>query len=375
MAAQARAALPPPIAPLLASVVQPLVCGGPLAIGAPIALDRARAWQAALDAGATSASVETQAIDEVRRARAAQLVVAPPPMPLDGDALGLALGLYDALCLAHPEVTGKRVRARVLDTALALVRLPPARDRRALLSRHTLLADVVELSRRDLHVRWWTGKADFRGQAPPARLLRWTGVRRVRTHETHASWHELVAEPVADALFAASPLTDWLTAGRAGPPPDLARAAAVLDDAELVRAVAYHGAVRAHDAWRDAIGAAFVRLVDGTGVAARTIAGTAAVLVYVAQLALGGGLAVAAGGTPGQLAFWALPAIVHERAPVWLAPLLASLPPPARAALLATSARAATELPEPRRARLTERLGGVLAAADPQTPPPADVKG
>jgi hypothetical protein len=353
-----------PLEPFLVGVVRPLVCGGAIEVGAPVRLEVARAWQTMLAAGAFDPGAVDD-IDAARAARAALLVVAPPPLPLDGEALALALAIYDALVAVHPEAVGasKRLGRRILATAQLLAELPPARTLVQLLSRHTLLANLIELGRRDLHLRWWTGHADFRGQSPPGRLLAWAGVRRVRSSETRASWHELLAPPVAEALLMASPLTDCLPAGRAGTPLHWANKAPLLAHAELLRAVAYHGAAVDAEAWRAAAGAAWVILVDDEQAPPELVAQVTSLLAYVSLLALEAGALAPVdpeGPMQGARAFWALPRLVTQVAPQWLAGLERDVPASVRAAWLATAERAAASIPGPRRETLLARLGEAL---------------
>ena len=81
--------------------------------------------------------------------------------------------------------------------------------------------------RKDSSVSWWTGKASFRGEAPPIRLLRWREIRRVNVEESRVGVAEMcigidavTTEAFLDALalwLSRTPLTDLATATRREP--------------------------------------------------------------------------------------------------------------------------------------------------------------
>ena len=187
------------------------------------------------------------AVDEARTAVLADLVVRPPALVLEEDDVRLAAALHNVLFLVHPDADGvtvtRRVRSRVAETARRLAAQPLSRSRRRVLARHGLLHNVFDIKRIDTKVTWWTGSADFMGQAPPARLLAWEGVRRVRREDDTARYDELLcseeATPIMAILLRRSPLTQVLSSHPQAPALHWEDAVFLLRDAELARAMAY----------------------------------------------------------------------------------------------------------------------------------------
>ena len=107
-----------------------------------------------------------------------------------------------------------------------------------------MLHNLFDLKRYDVRLSWWTGSAEYFGQKPPARLLRWRNIRRVREEVSVAEFTELLGEPaVAPVLLAIlrrSPLTQLTTVAADGPRLHWEDAAFILRDAELARAVTYN---------------------------------------------------------------------------------------------------------------------------------------
>lgn len=233
----------PNVRDFLDRFVRPLVAGGELHVGAPIPLADAERWEHDLG----DASVEQVAVDDARHAVLSTLVCRPPPMMLEGDEIMLAAGLHNALFLVHPRSERWSVtdttRRRIVDSALAMVSRPLTRHRTRALARHGLLHRVFQLSRNDVVVSWWTGRARFHGQRPPARLVAWKGVRRVREEVTAVGFDELLGipdtQPVIATLLRRTPLTQLLDAHSGAPPLHWEDAVFILRDAELARAVAY----------------------------------------------------------------------------------------------------------------------------------------
>ena len=223
--------------------VRPLVAGGELHVGAPIPLADVARWDTELD----HASVELVAVDDARHAVLSTLVCRPPAIILEGDDLNLAAGLHNALFLVHPRAdlwsVSDKQRRRIIDTALTLVSQPLSRNRTRVLARHALLGNVFKLTRNDVIVSWWTGRARFQGQKPPPRLVSWKGVRRVREEVTVVDFDELLAlpdtAPVIATLLRRTPLTQLLDSHPGAPPLHWEDAVFLLRDAELARAVAY----------------------------------------------------------------------------------------------------------------------------------------
>ena len=227
----------------LEGFVLPLVGGGELRVGRPWSLQEV----ADFDQHQPHLSVETTAIDDARERSLATLVCRPPPLVLEGEDLALAAGLHDALFLAHPRADGwsvtARQRRRINETAQILVGQPLTRNRTRVLARHALLHNIFRLTRVDITVSWWTGRARFIGQRPPSRLTAWKGVRRVREEPVKVDFDELLAAPdvtpVIATLLRRTPLTQLLTSHPAAPALHWEDAVFVLRDIELARATAY----------------------------------------------------------------------------------------------------------------------------------------
>lgn len=227
----------------LSKFVRPLVAGGELRVGAPIPSPDVDRWDAELP----HASVEVEAVDEARTDVLSTLVVRPPPMLLELDDLQLAAGLHNALFLVHPRAeqwsVSDRQRRRIIDNALSLVSQPLSRNRVRVMARHALLHNLFHLTRHDVTVSWWTGRARFQGQAPPSRLTAWKGVRRVREDEVVVRFDDLLAvpdtAPIVATLLRRTPLTQLLDSHPGAPPLHWEDAVFLLRDHELARAVAY----------------------------------------------------------------------------------------------------------------------------------------
>ncbi|HUQ02711.1 MAG TPA: hypothetical protein VM261_09465 [Kofleriaceae bacterium] len=231
------------VATFLERFVHPLVAGGELHIGRPITTPELQRFETELG----NATVPLVAVDEARTDVLAELVARPPALVLDADELALSVGLHNALVLAHPDADGALVtdamRRKIAAAALRMVSQPPSRDRTRVLARHALLHNLLDLGRADVTVSWWTGRARFLGQKPPARLTAWKGMRRVREEVARAGFDELLASPevapVIASLLRRTPLTQLLAATASAPPLHWEDAVFILRDAELARAVAY----------------------------------------------------------------------------------------------------------------------------------------
>lgn len=233
----------PDVAGFLSRFVLPLVAGGEVHVGRPLTTADLQRFEAELG----HATVELVAVDEARTDVLAELVARPPALVLDGDELALAVGLHNALVLAHPDADGALVtdamRRKIAAAALRMVSQAPSRDRTRVLARHALLHNLLDLGRADVTVSWWTGRARFLGQKPPARLVAWKGMRRVREEVTRAGFDELLASPevvpVMAALLRRTPLTQVVGVSAVAPPLHWEDAVFLLRDAELARAIAY----------------------------------------------------------------------------------------------------------------------------------------
>lgn len=221
----------------------PLVAGGEARVGKPISGSELELM--AHDLG--HASVPIVAIDEARHEVLSELVIRPPALVFDADELSLIASIHNLLFLSHPRSDGwmatERARRRVLEAAYVFASRPLSRSRTRNLARHGLLHNVFDLKRRDIKLKWWTGSAEFVGQSPPPRLLRWRGMRRVQEEVEFATFSDLLGDPelapVLVTLLRRSPITQLWTIDHDGPRLHWEDAAFLLRDAELARAIAY----------------------------------------------------------------------------------------------------------------------------------------
>jgi hypothetical protein len=233
----------PHVRDFLSRFVHPLVAGGEVHIGPPIPSFDVERWEHELD----NASVELTAVDDARHAVVSTLVCRPPSFVLEADELALAAGLHNALFLVHPRAeewsVSDRARRKIIDTALAQVSQPLTHNRTRVMARHALLHNLFHLTRNDVTVSWWTGRARFQGQRPPSRLTAWRSVRRVREDVTVVDFEELLAvpdtAPVIATLLRRTPLTQLLDSHPGAPPLHWEDAVFLLRDAELARAIGY----------------------------------------------------------------------------------------------------------------------------------------
>ncbi len=383
----------PDVATFLERFVLPFVVGGEAHVNRP--LTSADLGRFELDLA--NATVALVAVDEARTDVLAELVARPPALVLDADELALAVGLHNALVLAHPDADGSLVtdamRRKIASTALRMVSQPISRDRTRVLARHALLHNLLDLGRADVTVSWWTGRARFLGQKPSARLTAWKGVRRVREEVTRAGFDELLASPevapVMAALLRRTPLTQLLGVSPSAPPLHWEDAVFLLRDAEVARAVAYAAVrpdePRAQVAAPARLAAAFEQMLERTPPAA-DVRAVAAFLAHVAALlamaeahltspsakspllsaVLGGG--PGAGRPRGLATFFALPVALERVAPVLSDPPGLAHEAPWQRRWLAFKAQAVDLLGQPLVDSLVARLARHLGPAPDRTP-------
>lgn len=186
-------------------------------------------------------------VAEARQAVMAELLIDPAPPELDSDAIRLAAAVQALLFLSHPATHGTTVRKSRLKElsrwAAETATLQEPAGVRALVERHSMLHHLFDLARDDVRVSFWVGKREFRGSEPPARLLKWPELRRVREERWRTPF---VTEAVADAgqraivaaLLASSPLTDLLEPARLEPAIELSPLARFIREPVIARAVA-----------------------------------------------------------------------------------------------------------------------------------------
>lgn len=245
----------------------PLVAGGDLHIGRPLDSEGVTLLQAQN----VVESSEITAIERARQLLARRLWPYPVPTPLDEVSISLAAGLHNLLFLSHPITERWWVRNRAIDrverfTALCLEQ-PLPEGEEELVARHTLLSNLPGLQRRDVEVRYWAGTRVYTGTTPPARLLRWQGLRRVRRVEQRVTWLEATQLPkdeqhLLELLLRQSPLTDLLSPERSNPTFEWLPVVSYLRWPRVARLVCHHYLEAGLERVGPHMARAFWRLVD-----------------------------------------------------------------------------------------------------------------
>ena len=148
------------------------------------------------------------------------------PAPFDEDAGTLLYAIHELFACAHPQASSFYARAHLFckAAAQAVNELPRTFDGRRLVTRHLFVERAFAATRTDVHLKWWTGSADFYGTDAPKRLTAWSSVRRVREQRlTQPMWKLAMGAGDEDlrvarvsllgALLDASPLTRLLFLG------------------------------------------------------------------------------------------------------------------------------------------------------------------
>lgn len=160
----------------LTTFVLPLVTGGQCEVSDPFDLADAQQFSQALP----HCSFETEAIDKARRQVLAKVVCNPNPFLFSENDLRLSMAVHNFLVLVHPRISiSLKKKKMLIGTVKKWIFAETKFDAGVLQSRHGLLHGLLQLHRRDQVLTWWTGKARFLGEEPPARLLRWGRIRRV----------------------------------------------------------------------------------------------------------------------------------------------------------------------------------------------------
>ncbi|MFT3771962.1 MAG: hypothetical protein QM820_41680 [Minicystis sp.] len=213
---------------LAQAVLAPLVLGGPVhpvrPFGGPLGL------RCGVDRRLADADLASRL--DVARVRRARLLAPVDTLPeLDEADWALLAALNDLLQLTNHNLASAFTRGRyarlVSNLRWLCERIPAPRDVAGALARHATFARALELSRTDATVSWWTGSARFRGEPPPARLLAWRELRRVRVDARKVPLADMSAgvsgvspDDYADLLalwLGRTPLTDLATATRSSP--------------------------------------------------------------------------------------------------------------------------------------------------------------
>jgi hypothetical protein len=215
---------------LFERVVAPLVLGGEVRparpIGAALALRMGE-----LAPVFRTASSEGTSVERTRSRRARALLAVERAPALSREEWLLTAAFNDFLQVSNPHLAPvfrtswpARLLASIEQT-LAAVKAPTSLL--DVVARHATFARAFEITRLDTLLAWWTGRAEFLGEAPPPRLLAWPTIRRVQSTEVDTSLRDLARRaPINDDAYqrviarflGASPLTDLVTSGREDPP-------------------------------------------------------------------------------------------------------------------------------------------------------------
>jgi hypothetical protein len=235
-------------------------------------MDPARAWPE-LDPVEREAAA---ALAVARRERLTGLVAQPPLPPLDQATWRLGAVIHNLLAMSHPVLaTGPGADGRlerIAAVTVALATLGPPTSMRDALGRHSLVARLPEVIRRDHTVKHRLGTRIFVGHRPPGHALAMGRLRGIRVESARRTWLRDVGVPgVARSTFLAlnqaSPLGEALDPLRLDPPPSWARLLSVLRFPGLCRVVAGRLQSQGVEAVGDALATAlyrFISLQDGT---------------------------------------------------------------------------------------------------------------
>lgn len=259
-------------ATFLSDFVLPLVHGGQLHVGRPLAPEDLDLLRAEVLLG----TEESLAIERARQERAAGLWLYPVDTPLDKVCIGLSAGLHNLLFMSHPDASGWRVTTRSRQrlerfTSRCLDQPAPISDHE-LVARHTLMANLFSLGRMDVHLSFWAGHRHYLGNHPPTRMLRWSRLRRVHQRTDRVCWLNSGLSPVqqelVQTLLEQTPLTDLLHPDRDHPPFDWMSVAGALRRPAICRVVCQQYLELGLERVGPALAQAFWRLVDGSPSAA-----------------------------------------------------------------------------------------------------------
>jgi hypothetical protein len=213
---------------LFVRVMAPLVLGGAIRPARPIGA-RAALALGELRMPPVDPPLE-QRVRDARVRRARELVPIDELGPPTGDDWMLAAALHDILQSTNPSFDTPLRRSaavRILELARAtLDRVRAPANVHEAVSRHAWFARILDISRTDTTVSWWTGSHAFLGAEPPRRLLAWPRLRRVHVARAPRRLMDLAplavkSESFVEAvakLLSHTPLTELATCTRAAPP-------------------------------------------------------------------------------------------------------------------------------------------------------------
>jgi hypothetical protein len=163
----------------------PFLLGQPIVIGDALGVDGFQAIQH----GLTVEPTMVDAIDE--QLNQAALLGDVTPGPFDEDAAAFLYAAHELYASCHPQSNAFYARSHLFCVAAEqqLKRCRRTYDPDVLLTRHLIVKKAFDVTRTDVHLKWWTGSASFYGEEPPARLMAWPSIRRVNIdRKTQPMW-------------------------------------------------------------------------------------------------------------------------------------------------------------------------------------------
>lgn len=255
---------------LVAGFLVPLLSGGTVQLGRPIAPAALEHFELARP---SDSDAEWRALDALHAAASAVAPLRAQPR-LDRATLALTIACHDLLFLTDPELAGwparraRPVLERWIDQAVALAGLPATRT--DVLVRHAIVSRVLDVERRDVVVKNWAYTYRFFGRPVPPRVVALPRLRFVSQTESQLDLAQILAAdgdertPRLRAVVACSPLTEllrWRVAASITVGPG---SSAVLSDPVLrgavARTLASDDQAEASQAWS----AALVRLSEAS---------------------------------------------------------------------------------------------------------------
>ena len=253
---------------LVTGFLTPLLAGGAVQLGRPIA---PAALQHFEHARPSDSDAEWRMLDALHAAATAVAPLRAQPR-LDPATLALAIACHDLLFLTDPELAGwparraKPVIERWIDQAVGLAGLPATRT--DALVRHAIVTRLLDVERTDVVVKNWAYTYRFFGRPVPPRVVAMPRLRFVRRTESRLDLSAMLQAtgeelgPRLRAVLACSPLTELLRFRLASPLALGPGAGAVLSDPVLRGAVARALASDDVAATAEAWSAALARLAD-----------------------------------------------------------------------------------------------------------------
>jgi hypothetical protein len=207
---------------------------GPLVLGGSVEPVRPFGPELALQVGEAGPIGDAELrsnVDQARLRQARRIVPVDVLTDLEPAEWTMAAAFNDLLQVTNEELSSFATRSRHTELLRATQslcdRLPSPVNLQQAVARHATFRNLLEITRTDTHVSWWTGSAVFRGQPPATRLMRWPRLRRVNVQKHAVPLADMAAwAPVDQAeyhhvlslLLGCSPLTDLATAWRSSPP-------------------------------------------------------------------------------------------------------------------------------------------------------------